>query len=174
MRKQVYFAHGKESGPWGRKIQALAAVARAQGFAVESPDYTFTHDPDARIRHLLGLAPSADCLVLVGSSMGGYVSAVASQALAPTGLFLLAPAVYMPGYEAEPQPRAARLEIVHGWHDEVIPVEHAIRLGRRHHARLHLLDSGHTLNDQIPYLEHLFQRFLREVEEAAGQGVAPV
>ncbi|NLO78799.1 MAG: alpha/beta hydrolase [Xanthomonadaceae bacterium] len=166
MQKVIYFAHGKESGPWGRKIQALAAVGRDCGYAVESPDYSFTHDPDRRVRHLLELAPAADCLVLVGSSMGGYVSAVASRTLRPNGLFLLAPAVYMPGYEAEPDPRADLIEIVHGWHDPVIPVDNAIRLACRHHARLHLLDSQHTLNDQIPYLEFLFRRFLADVEAA--------
>lgn len=164
MRKLVYFAHGKESGPWGRKIKALAAVAERCGFAVESPDYSFTRDPDARVAHLLDLRPQADCLVLVGSSMGGYVSAIASRELAPTGLFLLAPAVYMPGYDAEPAPRARHLEVAHGWHDEIIPVAHAIRLAQQHHGRLHLLNSEHTLNDQIPYLQVLFRRFLEDVE----------
>lgn len=160
---KVYFAHGKESGPWGHKIRALAVVAQQAGFAVESPDYTFTHDPDARVRHLLSLQPAADCLVLVGSSMGGYVSAVASRTLAPSGLFLLAPAVYMPGYDADPAPRAELIEVVHGWRDDIIPVANAIRLAERHRARLHLLDSEHTLNDQIPYLEVLFARFLQDV-----------
>jgi len=156
----VYFAHGKESGPWGHKIRALADVARARGFQVESPDYSFTFDPDERIRHLLSLRPAADTLVLVGSSMGGYVSACASRQIKPHGLFLLAPAVYMPGYEQEPQPHAQHIEIVHGWHDDVIPVEHALRLARTYNARLHVLDSEHTLNDQIPYLEQLFGLFL--------------
>lgn len=167
MQKKIYFAHGKESGPWGHKIQALAAVGRACGFAIESPDYSFTYDPDARVQHLLDLAPQADCLVLVGSSMGGYVSAIASRTLAPAGLFLLAPAVYMPGYDAEPAPAARLLEVVHGWRDTVIPVENAIRLARQHQARLHILDSEHTLNDQIPYLEVLFRRFLEEAEAIA-------
>jgi alpha/beta superfamily hydrolase len=167
MNKKVYFAHGKESGPWGHKIRALAAVAQAAGFAVESPDYSFTHDPDARVRHLLGLQPTADCLVLAGSSMGGYVSAAASRTLAPKGLFLLAPAVYMPGYDADPAPRADLLEVVHGWRDDIIPVAHAIRLAEHHRARLHLLDSAHTLNDQIPYLEFLFARFLQDVLSAS-------
>jgi len=33
----VYFAHGKESGPWGIKITALAQVARELGLAVGVP-----------------------------------------------------------------------------------------------------------------------------------------
>lgn len=163
MQKILYFAHGKESGPWGRKIQALSVVAEDCGFKVESPDYRFSHDPDARVQHLLELAPRADCLVLAGSSMGGYVSTIASQTLMPDGLFLLAPAVYMPGYDADPSPRAGLIEIVHGWDDDVIPVDHAIRLAREQRARLHLLDSAHTLNDRIPVLETLFRHFLDEV-----------
>lgn len=165
MRKLIYFAHGKESGPWGRKIQALAAIGKDCGFVIESPDYSFTYDPDARVQHLLELAPQAECLVLVGSSMGGYVSAIASRTLSPAGLFLLAPAVYMPGYEAEPAPQARLMEVVHGWHDPIIPVDNALRLAREHSARLHVLDSQHTLNEQIPYLEALFRRFLHDVEQ---------
>lgn len=164
----VYFAHGKESGPWGLKIQALAAVARAQGFAVESPDYSHTYDPDARVRQLLALAPRpAGRLVLVGSSMGGYVSAVASRSLRPAGLFLLAPAVHLPGYEADPTPQAGLIEVVHGWRDDIVPVDNALRFAGRHRARLHVLDAGHTLQESIPYLERLFGLFLEDVTRLA-------
>jgi len=49
----IYFSHGKESGPWGTKIRRLAAVARRVGWQVTSPDYTATHNPDARVQLLL-------------------------------------------------------------------------------------------------------------------------
>jgi alpha/beta superfamily hydrolase len=166
MDKQVFFAHGKESGPWGRKIAALAAIARAHGFAVTSPDYYHTHDPHERVRQLLALQPQADCLVLVGSSMGGYVSARAARELAPDGLFLIAPAVYMPGYEHDPMPEAGLIEVVHGWDDVVIPPEHAVRFAHAHGARLHMLPGEHTLLAQLPLLERLFGLFLAEVETA--------
>ncbi len=94
--KVVYFAHGKESGPWGIKIIALAKIARKKRFAVESPDYSFTMDPEERVKKLFSLNPRAQRdLVLVGSSMGGYISTVASKKLKPSGLFLLAPAFYI-------------------------------------------------------------------------------
>lgn len=171
--KHVFFAHGKESGPWGRKIQALAAVAKLQGFAVTSPDYSFTFDPARRVEHLLSLQPTAQILVLVGSSMGGYVSAHASRRLHPQGLFLLAPAVYMPGYEADPAPSAERIEIVHGWRDEIVPVGNALRLAERCRATLHLLDAEHTLNEQIPYLQQLFELFLHSVCAATAAAGLP-
>ena len=34
----VVFSHGKESGPWGTKIMAMAAVVRDLGLTVESVD----------------------------------------------------------------------------------------------------------------------------------------
>ena len=160
----VYFAHGKESGPWGHKIRALADVAARRGVAVESVDYRFTLDPDERVRHLLGLdLPRGEELILAGSSMGGYVAACASRHLAPRGLYLLAPAVDMPGYDGDTTPGGQLTEVVHGWRDPVIPVERAIAWSRRHRARLHLLDSGHTLQDALPWLCRAFDRFLEEL-----------
>ena len=71
----IYFNHGKESGPWGTKINALAAIARQKGFRVESPDYSDQPDPDTRVEELLNLRlPDSEFTVLVGSSMGGYVA----------------------------------------------------------------------------------------------------
>lgn len=163
----VYFAHGKESGPRGTKIEALAAVARMKGFQVESPDYSGQPDPDARVDQLLSLRlPASDLTVLVGSSMGGYVSTVASQIINPVGLFLMAPAFYLPGYkEQNPVPHARKTVIIHGLKDDVVPAESSIRFAREHNAELHLLDSDHRLNDQLPKLEVLFDMFLDDVLE---------
>src|SRR3546814_11352042 len=73
----IVFAHGKESGPWGIKIKHLAKTAEQRGFDVISPDYRHTQEPQARIDQLITLRPQARRLVLAGSSMGGYVSAMA-------------------------------------------------------------------------------------------------
>ena len=159
----VCFAHGKESGPWGTKITRLAEVARARSFDVLSPDYSHTHDPKERVAHLLKLAPRARTLVLVGSSMGGYVSAMASAALKPQALFLMAPALYFPGWNEDPQDCPANTVVVHGWHDDVVPVEVSLRFARARGAALHLLDSGHTLNDQLEALSLLFDALLSSV-----------
>ena len=40
-------------------------------------------------------------LVLVGSSLGGHVVTAASRLLQARGLFLLAPAFYVPGFEQQ-------------------------------------------------------------------------
>jgi alpha/beta superfamily hydrolase len=159
----VCFAHGKESGPWGTKITHLAEVARARDFAVMSPDYSHTHDPKERVAHLLRLAPAAPRLVLVGSSMGAYVAAMACAALKPQALFLMAPALYFPGWDEEPADCPALTVVVHGWRDDVVPVDRGVRFAQARHAALHLLDSGHTLNDQLPALTLLFDDLLKRV-----------
>lgn len=157
----VYFNHGKESGPWGTKIQALAAVARERGLAVASPDYSFSHDPDERLQHLRGLEPpTGDQLILVGSSMGGYVAAMASEALRPAGLFLMAPALDMPGYPGTPQPHTGTIEVIHGWHDAIVPIAKSWDFAASHAAALHCLDDGHDLRGQLKRITRLFDDFL--------------
>ncbi|WP_290651727.1 alpha/beta hydrolase [Aquisalimonas sp.] len=163
MTTTVCFAHGKESGPWGRKITALAEVARRHNLAVVSPDYQFTMDPDERVGYLLQQPlPAGEQLILVGSSMGAYVSAVASARLNPRGLFLLAPAVDIPGYAGDTTPKAALVDVVHGWDDEIIPADVAIGWARRHRTRLHLVDSEHTLTSALPWVCTLFDAFIEE------------
>jgi len=166
MTTSIWFAHGMESGPWGRKITALAKVAKEYGLQVESPDYSFTMDPDARVRHLLGLFAARNPgrpdgkLLLAGSSMGGFVAAAASARLQPRGLFLMAPAVDIPGYDADTTPVAGRVDVLHGWDDDVIPAGIVTEWSRRHAANLHLLASGHTLNERLDDVIRLFRLFL--------------
>jgi alpha-beta hydrolase superfamily lysophospholipase len=159
----VVFSHGKESGPWGTKITAMAAVVRDLGLAAESVDYRGMDDPTARVGRLIGaVAGMTAPLVLVGSSLGGHVAASAAPRVAPRGVFLLAPAFYMPGFEAHtPQEVRCATAIVHGWHDDIVPVEHSIRWAREHRAALHVLDSGHRLEDQIEVICRLLRDFLR-------------
>ncbi len=157
----VYFAHGKESGPWGTKITRLAQVAEDKGFAVESPNYSRTHDPDERVETLLKLKPAASRhLVLAGSSMGGYVSTIASAQLTVKGIFLLAPAFFKTGYKhSVPTPHAAKVAVVHGWDDDVIPVENSIRFAQDHKSELHLFKSDHRLLNVLPQIESIFSLF---------------
>jgi surfactin synthase thioesterase subunit len=158
----VVFSHGKESGPWGSKITAMAAVVRDLGVAVESVDYRGLDDPADRVRKLIEVGlPLQGPLVLVGSSMGAHVCATAAARLKPRGVFLLAPAFYMAGYEEyTPQDVSCPTAIVHGWHDDIVPVENGIRWAREHHAALHVLDSDHRLENQIEAICSLLRDFL--------------
>jgi pimeloyl-ACP methyl ester carboxylesterase len=160
--KTVVFSHGKESGPWGSKITAMAEVARALGLNVESVDYRGMDDPVARVAKLIETGRQLDGgAVLVGSSMGGHVSAAAAETLRPRGLFLLAPAFYMPGYEQyTPQRVDAPTVIVHGWHDDIVPVDNSYRWAGEHKAALHILDSDHRLESALAAICTLLKSFL--------------
>lgn len=162
MGRYVVFSHGKESGPWGTKISALAEIARAEGYEVDSVDYRGIDDPHQRVTRLLAYCRDFQGrLVLVGSSMGGHVSTAASRLLRTAGLYLLAPAFYMPGFEEHtPQPADCPIAIVHGWRDEVVPVEHSFRFAREHHATLHVLDTDHRMQDRIREIGYYFEYFL--------------
>ena len=96
----VVFSHGQESGPWGTKIRAMAELVRELGCDAESVDYQGIADPAERVNKLVKeVSGIDDTLVLVGSSMGGHVATAAATATGAAGVFVLAPAYYMPGYE---------------------------------------------------------------------------
>lgn len=169
----VVFAHGKESGPWGSKIKHLAAIARKQGYAVESPDYSHSRDPQHRLAQLLELHPQAEQLVLAGSSMGGYVSAMACKALRPDALFLMAPALYFDGFGGDPEHCPSDTVVVHGWTDDVVPVERAIRFAQTRQAQLHLLDDGHRLASSLEFIGQVFARQLARVSARTHSSTRP-
>jgi fermentation-respiration switch protein FrsA (DUF1100 family) len=161
----IVFSHGLDGHPWGDKITAMADVARRHGLTVESVDYRGMDDPLARVEKLLGVCRTLPGeLLLVGSSLGGHVSAAVSTQVPARGMFLLAPAFFMKGYEQyTPQPAACPITIVHGWNDEVVPVENSMRFARQHRATLHLLDSDHRLTANIGEVCELLDLFLRHV-----------
>lgn len=162
---KVYFAHGKESGPWGFKIKRLAEIAAKRNCEVESVDYTDLMDPDLRVDRLLDLlANEVDDFVLVGSSMGAYVSLVVSGSVEARAVFLMAPALYIPTWKKQRyHSQSPHIEIVHGWSDAVIPVENSIRYARDADCTLHLLSGDHPLNDSIEVVGRLFDQFLCKV-----------
>jgi len=159
----VIFAHGRESGPWGAKIRTLAKVAESFGCGVISRDDSDNRDPELRVVRLIDEVKSIDGqIVLVGSSMGGYVTTVASQVIRPTGLFLMAPALGLPGYEHQsPQAIARELTVVHGWGDDLVPAEAILEFARSQQAMLHLVPAGHALLEQLEWLEQIFTLFLQ-------------
>lgn len=158
---KVYFSHGKESGPWGSKITRLANVAKEHGCSVDSVDYSDTLDPDDRVERLVKiLANVEEDVVLVGSSMGGYVSLVASEQFDVKGLFLLAPALFIEGYKKQAYNCNTHAEIVHGWSDDIIPPENSIRFAKSVDCSLHLISGDHRLNSSLEVIERLFSHFL--------------
>lgn len=163
---KVIFSHGKESGPWGSKIKAMADLASERGFDIDSIDYQdLRDDPEARVQRLRSIVESTDApFALVGSSMGGYVSAVVSCQVDCEGLFLLAPALFISGYQVHYYPsKATRVEVIHGWSDTVIPPELSIRFAREANCTLHLIPGDHRLNSSLDEVLDLFERFLERL-----------
>ena len=161
MNKLALFNHGKDSEPWGSKILALAKIAEKYAYHIESLDYRQTLNPDERVEQLLAMDLSAyDEVVLIGSSMGGYVATVASEVIKPKGLFLMAPAFYLPDYaQTEFQPPKNTF-VVHGWQDDVVPAESAWKFSQKHHCELKMLDADHRLMTVLEQVCDEFERFL--------------
>jgi pimeloyl-ACP methyl ester carboxylesterase len=170
----ICFSHGKESGPWGTKIRALAEAARAAAWTVESLDYQGMDDPHDRVEKLLAYCRGfAAPIVLAGSSMGGFVAAAAAARLPVRGLFLMAPAFYVPGYEQYVPPAPdCPVTIVHGWRDEVVPWQGSLRYAERSRARLLLIDGDHRLTASLDEVTAMFRIFLGELSGQVPDGAA--
>jgi pimeloyl-ACP methyl ester carboxylesterase len=162
----VVFSHGRESGPFGRKITALSGIAQGRGHLVVSLDYRGLDDPEARVEKLCGFLEelAGEPAVLVGSSLGGYVAAVAAGLFPAAGLFLMAPALYRAGYRRrEYAPLTRRIEVIHGWADDVIPLETSLRFAGLFRATLHVVDSDHRLEGSLSEIGRYFGWFLETI-----------
>ena len=162
---RVYFSHGKESGPWGFKIKRLASIAEAAGLDVTSVDYRDLNDAEKRVERLLDvISNDNDDYILAGSSWGGYVSLVAAASCRPKAIFLMAPAIHMPGLKHQQYPTSCRnIHIIHGWDDEIIPVDCSIRYAREANVNCHLIDGDHGLNAVIENVAMHFELFLNSI-----------
>lgn len=163
-------SHGLESGPDASKVTALARAAEAAGWRSVRPDYLeFDRGRDEaavarRIAHLLTHVEPGVPLVLAGSSLGAFISALASLQATTVGLFLIAPPPFMQWYS---QPLAAAnvpTTIVHGWNDELIPVDPVLEFARARLARVHLVDDSHRLSAHVEQCAEWFGQFLRELQ----------
>ncbi|GIX35207.1 MAG: alpha/beta hydrolase [Lysobacteraceae bacterium] len=167
MPGHAILSHGLHSSPAATKVSALARVAEQLGWTCERPDYT---DLDAtrdiarvndRLQRLVERCRQAPRpLVLAGSSMGAYISALASLEVPCAGLFLIAPPVHLEGYPRLLRAAVVPTVIVHGWNDEICPVGDVIRWAQRRHDRLLVVDDGHRLEGHVEFCAETFGRFL--------------
>jgi len=164
MARLVQFIHGKESGPWGSKITYLADIARSLGYEVESLSYSGITDPQKRVEKLVAAHRKQPAYLLVGSSMGGWVATTASALIDVHGLFLLAPALYMPDYPPHQLGCPGEyVEIVHGWRDSLIPYQNIVRFAKESHCTLHLVDDEHRLIQRLDQVGEYFSNFLKRM-----------
>ncbi|MGN6518390.1 MAG: hypothetical protein ACTHK2_03085 [Dokdonella sp.] len=166
MKGTVILSHGLESGPQATKVSALARECEALGWASVRPDYRdldATRDPlaiGARIERALGHAPGEGRVVFAGSSMGAFTSGLASLRRVSAGLFLLALPTAIPGYPRAFDAADVPTALVHGWDDEVCPVDAAIGFARARGATLHLVRDGHRFAAHVDWCAGVFRDFL--------------
>ena len=143
----------------------MADLVRGMGCDADSIDYQGIADPTERVNKLVAACGGIDdTLVLVGSSMGGHVATAGAATLGAAGLFVLAPAYYMPGYEdLTPTPPELPIAIVHGWRDDVVPVANSIRFAQACKAELHLLNGDHRLTENIDEINYYLRRFIEKI-----------
>lgn len=165
MKPLILFSHGKKGVPNGRKIQRLTTVAKEKGFETLAIDYTHTINPDERVKILQQVVQKHEKkdIILVGSSMGGYVSCVVANETKCLGLFLMCPALFMPMpyYTVRSfSPLTSHIEIIHGWKDKVVPFQNSVQFGKQTTATLHLVNDGHRLAESDDMLVERFIAFL--------------
>ena len=168
MPGHVILSHGSDSGPDATKISALARVAEALGWTTFKPDYReedkrgYAGCVPPRVARLVeAMQGHPRPLVLAGSSMGAFVSGLASLRVPCDGLFLIALPIDIPGCPQRFDAARVPGMLVHGYRDELCPVDAAIGFARTHGMPALLLDDDHRLADHVDVLERQFELFLR-------------
>lgn len=166
----LIWCHGSLSQPWGEKSKHLADVAKEFGLTMDAVDFQSIENPDERVDKLRSRMDELGTpVILAGSSMGGYVAATAAKGADVAGLFLLAPAFYLPGYDTHVFSDLPEIvTVIHGWNDDVVPVDNSIRFAGLHKARLALLPDGHRLSESLDDIGSLFSRFLYTIQQRQG------
>ncbi|MDE1886324.1 MAG: alpha/beta hydrolase, partial [Xanthomonadaceae bacterium] len=157
MKPFLILSHGLDSSPDATKVSALATVAMPMGFSSVRPDY---RDLDAsgdvrrideRIARLVEHAPEDTPVILAGSSMGAFISGLASLQVHCVGLFLMALPVAITGYARRFEAARVPTSMVHGWGDELCPADEAISFARARNAEIALVDDDHRLSVHVDF-----------------------
>lgn len=170
MRGQIILSHGSDSGPDATKVSVLAAFAQNLGWQTQRPDYReddrkgHAGSVDPRLERLVGAIDALSAPpVLVGSSMGSFVSGLASLQRPVAGLFLLATPSEIPGYrQAFDTADGVPTVLYHGWRDDVCPVEGVYAFAGRRRLPLIVVDDDHRLSDSLDRIVEQFGLFLAQ------------
>ena len=162
----LILSHGLESGPDATKVTALAKASEAIGFRSVRPDYRdidakrSVKKIDERIARLVQHAPADTAVVLAGSSMGAFISALASLEVRCVGLFLIAMPVMIPGYSRRAEAARVPTALIHGWEDEICPAEDVLAFGRARGNAVTLVRDDHRLSHHVDFVADQFRLFL--------------
>ncbi|MGB5940482.1 MAG: alpha/beta family hydrolase [Rhodanobacter sp.] len=175
MRGQIILSHGSGAGPEATKVSALAAQAEALGWRTQRPDYRsddargYAGSVAPRIARLRATIEALDAPpVLVGSSMGAFISGLVSLDAPVAGLLLLATPSAIPGYARPLDLReGVPAMLVHGWRDEVCPLAGVHAFAARRRLPLLVLDDDHRLSTSMDAIAAQFRLLLDRVAVAA-------
>lgn len=172
MPGHVILSHGSDSGPDATKVTALARVAERLGWTTFKPDYREDDKlghagcvPPRVARLINAMRRQPHPLVLAGSSMGAFVSGLASLRARCAGLFLVALPIEIPGCPQRFDAARVPGMLVHGWCDAWCPVDAALAFARERGMPALLLDDDHRLGNHVAMLERQFAMFLRTLAE---------
>ncbi|GGA20394.1 alpha/beta hydrolase [Dyella nitratireducens] len=175
MPGHVILSHGSDTGPDAIKVSVLAKVAESMGWTTERPDYR----EDDKLGHAESIEPRiarlhqriAACQappVLVGSSMGAFISGLASLEVPVAGLFLLATPALIPGNDLAFDVRLdVPTLIMHGWRDDVCPLDEIYEFAGRRELPLLIVDDDHRLSAHIDTISRQFGFFLEQLANQA-------
>lgn len=160
---EVIFSHGKEGSPHGSKSEIIEEITKSYKIKFTAIDYISCIDVNERVGLLKKIiSTTQNDIILVGSSMGGYVSSVCTNDYKALGLFLIAPALYMNEYKIQVyNSKAKNIAVRHGWDDEIIPVENSIKFCKMHNCNLTIDYDDHRMSKTRHELAIHFTNFLK-------------
>lgn len=175
MRGQIILSHGSDSSPEATKVSTLAVLAEALGWSTQRPDYRADdargHDGSVapRISRLRATIEALEAPpVLVGSSMGAFVSGLVSLDVPVAGLLLLATPSGIPGYARKFDLRTdGPAMLIHGWRDDVCPLAGVQAFAARRRLPLLVLDDDHRLGSSMEMIAAQFVHLLDQLGDAA-------
>lgn len=175
MRGQIILSHGSDSSPEATKVSALAAIAESLGWRTQRPDYRgddargYAGSVAPRVARLRATVEALEAPpLLVGSSMGAFVSGLVSLEVPVAGMLLLATPSEMPGHALKFDLRhGLPTMLIHGWRDDVCPLSgiHAFAAHRR--LPLLVLDDDHRLAGSMPAIAAQFRLMLESLATTA-------
>lgn len=170
MKGTIILSHGLESGPDATKVTALAQVADELGWSSIRPDYRdldISRDVKAitaRTKRAIAAAPATGRIIFAGSSMGAFISGFASMQRECAALFLMALPVGVEGYDYDYKAATVPTVLVHGWRDDLCPVNAVIEFARERGDTLHLVNDDHRLGAHVDYCAQAFRQLLRTLD----------
>ncbi len=170
----VILSHGSDSGPDATKVSALAKIADELGWKSLRPDFReedklgHAASVQPRVEKLVAAArDAAKPLVLAGSSMGAFVSGLASLQVPCTGIFLIALPMAIPRWSQRFDMANVPAMLVHGFNDELCPVAAAVQFASAKHISTLLLPDDHRLANHVEPIGQQFRLFLQRLSAGA-------